>query len=188
MCYFATLKRAALAALALTLAACASMNESQCASADWYDRGVRDGSDGRHQDRYQAYNKDCAEFGVQVDSKAWLSGWEIGIDQYCTRDNGYQVGLRGGSYARSCPQASQDTFLAAFQLGEALYNAQLQVDNLRLQIEELGDEAARDRTSDEQRRVLRRDRRHLKDDLRREEWNLDAAKDRARSAGFPVAY
>lgn len=172
----------------LITSACTSMNQTECEATDWYDRGINDGIDGKPSGRYRDYLEDCGEFGVAVDEHAYLSGWEIGITRYCTADNGYKTGLAGERYANSCPAETADTFFSAYQLGYDIQEQQARVNSLRYQLEQVNDGLARSNISEERRRLLRRDRRHLRGDLQRAEWALRSAGARARDHGFPAPY
>lgn len=174
--------------LAALCGACASMNQGQCETADWFNQGVDDGVSGHTDSRYESYNKDCAEFGVRVDRKAYLSGWEVGIAEYCTANNGYDEGLSGNNYRNSCPTQLQDGFFAAYQLGQRLFDQRSRIDALRYELEEVNDDLARHGLSDEQRAILRRDRRHLKRDIDREQIALGMIASQARSQGFPAPF
>lgn len=169
---------------ALTVAACATMDQAECETANWYDVGIGDGEHGRASRRYQDYRDDCAEFGVSVDTKAYREGWETGIARYCTRDNGYRVGINGVAYQDSCPAEYEDAFFSAYQLGRAVHTHRHRVDELHHEIEEVGDELEMDDLTEDKRNSLRDKRKRLKKDLEREEWALLAAASEARSHGF----
>ncbi|MDH3265262.1 MAG: DUF2799 domain-containing protein, partial [Paracoccaceae bacterium] len=58
----------ALAALSFSLlAACASLTEEECRTADWVRIGVRDGAEGRGTDHVEAHRRACAGVGVSPD-------------------------------------------------------------------------------------------------------------------------
>lgn len=169
---------------ATLLASCASLDESQCLLADFRFLGEEDGEKGRPRTRIDTYEKDCGEYGLSVDRQAYALGWEEGIVKFCTRDNGYEYGLGGNHYQKSCPVELADTFFNAYQLGRAVYTAKTEVERLETDISRLGDKLAKDDLKSDQRAELREDRNDAKDDLRKAERQLDIAEDEARDAGF----
>lgn len=166
------------------LSSCATMNEGQCVSANWYDVGYEDGRQGKSIRSVSNYVNDCSEYGLNVDHTAYEDGWHDGIPSFCTADNGYQVGRNGGFYDNACPTGLKDRFYVAYLLGTSVHEARLRVDELRDEIEELGDKAARSGISDDRRKQLRRDRKKRKDDLEDAELDLFAAELRASENGF----
>ncbi len=169
---------------AAVLASCASLDESECLLADFRFLGEEDGEKGQPRTRIDTYETDCAEYGLDVDRQAYALGWEVGIVRFCTRENGYEYGLAGNFYQRSCPVELADEFSNAYQLGRAVYNARSEVDRLEAEITRLGDKLARDDLKSEKRAELREEREDAKDDLRKAERQLDTAQDEARDAGF----
>ena len=169
---------------AVLLSGCASLDESECLLADFRYLGEEDGEKGRPRTRINTYESDCAAHGLSVDRQAYALGWEVGIVKFCTRDNGYEFGLEGNHYQRSCPVELADTFFNAYQLGRAVYDAETEVERLETQISRLGDKLAKDDLKSEKRKELREDREDAKDDLRQAKRDLDDAEDEARDAGF----
>ena len=126
------------------LTSCASLDESECLLADFRFLGEEDGEKGRPRTRIDTYEKDCASYGLAVDRQAYAQGWEVGIVRFCTRDNGYEYGLEGNHYQRSCPVELADVFFNAYQLGRAIYDAKTEVARLETEITRLGDQLAKD--------------------------------------------
>ena len=116
-------------ALLSLLAACATMNESECRSADWFAIGETDGRGGQRSTHYEEHESACSEYGVRVDVGAYADGWETGIQQFCTRENGFNFGAEGGRYKDSCPQEYQDSFFSAYLLGRNISEKQSEVDH-----------------------------------------------------------
>lgn len=97
-----------LAAGALALiAGCTSVPVEErvaaCAQTDWHRYGVNDGRLGvPASDRTDTF-ADCAELGHPVDVAAYQRGRAEGLREYCTVENGYEVGYRGRRYEQVCP-------------------------------------------------------------------------------------
>lgn len=68
--------KASLLALAL-LAGCASMSDTECRSANWYDVGYRDGRL-KLQSQAAVYAQQCERHGVKVDAARYEEGLRHG--------------------------------------------------------------------------------------------------------------
>jgi Protein of unknown function (DUF2799) len=75
---------AALAVLALS-AGCSPMTQTQCASANWYDLGYRDGDMYGIQPRIDQYAYQCRAVGVEAQAPAYLAGWKDGYGERASR-------------------------------------------------------------------------------------------------------
>ena len=65
------------------LAGCAAfaLSEAECRSANWYQRGERDGFGG-HPTQIVRLTQQCAKHGVVVAEADYLKGWEAGHDEW----------------------------------------------------------------------------------------------------------
>lgn len=123
--------------LPLVVSACATLNEAECETSNWRDLGQRNGQDGRASSYIIEHEKACSRFGVPVDSASWRAGWEIGIRQYCTPQNGLAQGKEGKSYSQSCPAAVAPGFLRTYAIGKQVYDARRERENISNQIDRL---------------------------------------------------
>lgn len=164
------------------------MDQDECAVADWYEVGRQQGEQGRDSLSYKNYVEACSEFAIEVDTNAYQVGWEDGIDLYCTRDNGFEEGVQGGSYNNTCPVALSDAFFNAYQLGRAIRTHSERISELQADLEKVLDRAHRSGVTDEQLAVLRRERKYLKRDIQQAEYELSRARQEAQDNGFKVAY
>lgn len=143
-------------AAALALAGCATLNESECRTADWFQLGARDGADGTARTRIEEHRQACAEFGLAADDAAWFQGYAAGLQDYCTADNGYRVGRRGGYYGRVCPAPEERAFLDAYELGRETHEVEREIAEIDRRAESLQQRLVSDKLDDDVRRELRR--------------------------------
>ncbi len=174
--------------LSVFLDGCASMDQAECVAANWHALGLGDGQEGKKSTHYSEYRKDCSAFGVSVDADAYIDGWETGIRNYCTRDNGFRVGVKGSIYQHSCPSESEDRFSNSYQTGRAVFLKQMRVNTLRREVQKSGDDLSKPELTEEQRNSLSAKRKHAKRDLERANIALLLTKSEARKQGFPVSY
>lgn len=157
----------AMLAAALALGSCATLDESECRTADWFQLGVRDGTEGYPRTRLDEHRKACSEFDMAADDAQWREGYENGLLDYCTVDNGYQVGRGGGYYSRVCPAQVEHEFVAAYDLGKETYDVEREMAELDRRVRALQERLVSDKISDSTRREVRR---HLSDLYDRSHW------------------
>lgn len=135
--------RAVLPLLALlALGSCASLTEEECRAGDWFQIGIADGAEGRGTDRIEAHRRACADVGVTPDTEAWLRGRERGLRLYCVPRKAYEVGRQGRAIAEGCTPAERARMAPAFEWGRQYWRLELQADDLRGEIREIGRELA----------------------------------------------
>lgn len=88
-----------------------------CANSDWYRFGVNDGTLGVPSSERGSLFAECSEFGHPVDASAYQAGRAEGLKEYCTVENGYQVGYSGRRYEQICPPDLEPDFLQGYAQG-----------------------------------------------------------------------
>jgi hypothetical protein len=163
--------RVSAAIIAFTaLASCATLNEEQCQTANWYELGQSDGAAGQPASHIDSHRRACAEHNLPVDDTQWSVGWQQGIRSFCTPDNGLTIGREGRYYANSCPPDLKAGFESAYTVAKALHDARQSRDNLMNEIASL-ESAARDAKTPE-------DRSRIYSDLDRKQADLRVAERR----------
>jgi len=93
---------------ALTIA----MNELNCYVADWQALGFEEAEQGKV---FSNTSRNCSDFGVAVDERQFEIGYDLGIKNYCTKENGSAVGRVGHEYLDVCPRSLEVNFLKGYQ-------------------------------------------------------------------------
>lgn len=158
----------------LAMAGCATLNESQCRSVNWYELGARDGSEGHPATRLDAHRDACDDYSIRPDGASYLAGRDLGLRQYCVFDNAVREGLAGRSYQNVCPPAISQRFAELHWVAYAVYAARQNLESLNRKAESLERERRSDKTSAERRGQIR-------DELRAFDRKLDRARDEVRS-------
>ena len=109
------------------LSGCATLSKQECMIGDWQAIGYNDGVAGYHSDRLASHTKACAKASVAPDYQAWARGRQLGLQQYCTVNNAYNVGRRGNRLNNVCPIASATALRQANQSGLNYYTLDSQV-------------------------------------------------------------
>ncbi|MBK25725.1 MAG: hypothetical protein CME70_17130 [Halobacteriovorax sp.] len=99
---------------------CATLNEDECRTGDWYGQGLKNGREGRN--LLSAHTKACSEYGINPNIAEYTKGFGAGIKSYCTPENGYRVGVEGKTYQKVCPIRMEKAFLAKYRLGKKIYD------------------------------------------------------------------
>lgn len=114
----------------LLLAGCAAtptVSENQCIAGDWQTIGYGDGMAGFASTRLLMHQEACGDFGIIPVREEYLAGWQEGLSMYCTADNGFQVGQRGGGLNQVCSGELREPFASAHADGRELYLARRDV-------------------------------------------------------------
>jgi len=119
------------ACAALLIAGCATMDKSECRSADWRTIGLEDGAAGRQLSYVGNHRRSCAEYGVTPNLDAYRDGHADGARQFCTPLNGFRQGRAGRSYGGICPADLEGGFLAAHATGRRLHDLSSEIDHLQ---------------------------------------------------------
>ncbi len=145
------------------------MSEGECLTANWVDRGYKDGRHGYPASRVVDHSEACAKVGVAPDIRLYRKGYDQGIAQYCTPANAVAEGRAGHAYGHVCPARLEGRFLVYYRQGRVAYDAQQRVDRLNSESRRLQHEL------DEEKEA--RARRRLRSELQ----NLDRRLRRARN-------
>lgn len=161
-----TIARAGLlAAMVALLGGCASMTEEECLSADWYERGLRDGRSGQPPDYLNEHREACSKVHVTPDAERYAQGRALGVREYCRPENGTRLGRIGATYRRACPAELEGPFLERYRPAYRVYESEQRLSNLNNEIRNKERQLESEKDEDKRRR-LRRELRDLDDRVR----------------------
>jgi hypothetical protein len=103
------------------VSACSSLSQRECLEGDWYNIGVRDGSNGEAAALFQKHTEACREYGVNPNRQTYDTGRVEGLKVFCTPENGFALGKRGRFYYDVCPPGLAGNFLRRYRLGYQMY-------------------------------------------------------------------
>ncbi len=116
---------------------CATLNESECKSANWEIIGLEDGSKGRDSSYIGEHRKACSEYTISPDLEAYLKGHAAGLRNYCTEQTGYSLGERGKALSQVCSGPLAANFARGYHLGYRVFQARAEVQAVRSKIDSL---------------------------------------------------
>lgn len=127
----------------LLLAGCETVSKEQCVAGDWVALGKADGANGYPTSRLSDIVKDCGRYGVTPDTDQYMSGWNQGVQIYCTPMNGYNVGRQGKSASPVCPPQMASSFEYAHSLGSRIWQARSKVEDQQRRVRDLDNRISR---------------------------------------------
>lgn len=93
-----------------------SETQATCRSTDWYEKGRQDGSTGL-QPRTENYQTSCGEDFHSEAQALYMNGFHAGLTDYCSPENGFQIGQMGGALENHCPELMKDAFKQGYVKG-----------------------------------------------------------------------
>ena len=115
------------------LAGCATLNEDECITADWYAIGYEDGANGLPDTRIGSHREACAKHGVTPNLRHYQDGHDEGLLTFCTPRNGFNRARNGYQYQGICPPLLEADFLDGYDAGRQIYQATSDVSDFEQQ-------------------------------------------------------
>ncbi|MBV1908510.1 MAG: DUF2799 domain-containing protein [Kangiellaceae bacterium] len=119
----------------IQMSGCATLNESECQSANWEIIGLEDGSKGRNTSYIGEHREACSEYRIAPDLTSYIKGHKQGLKQFCTQQNGYQQGVKGATNNQVCTGSSVRDFNRGHQDGLRIYRASKEILGLESEID-----------------------------------------------------
>lgn len=92
--------------LSCVIAGCATTQSSSytsdCSTADWKQIGITDGTHGHNAQRILSHQKACQKTNTTPNIALWEEGRQIGLKNYCTKANAYDLGRHGYTLTGVC--------------------------------------------------------------------------------------
>lgn len=102
---------------ALVLGGCAGSEIRGCRDGEGYSLGYQDAMYGFTKNYAQDREKACAGIGAKLDDKKYAQGFSSGLKKFCQSEYGYEFGIQGQVYQRTCPKISEAKFLSGYLVG-----------------------------------------------------------------------
>lgn len=145
---------ALLLAAAALLAGCESLSPAECATADWRQLGVQDGSRGRG-DRAADYHESCAKAGIAVNVAVYREGRNQGLVNYCQPANALNEGLAGNNYEGVCPAPMDQNFRNIHGIAWREQDARKNLARMQREQDQMQSELRDSKTTEDRKRTLR---------------------------------
>jgi len=112
---------AAVLIVPMSLIGCASISKDDCLAGSWADIGYRDGVNGQARGKLADYAKTCGKYNVAPDREAYLSAYRQGIAEYCTYEQGLELGESGAGFNQACSGNLSQGFAQGYDEGRVIY-------------------------------------------------------------------
>jgi hypothetical protein len=134
---FKGIRLSAIALACLFVGGCSTPSLLPCATTDWYELGRRHGATGSPESEGKVLKMSCNSEEEKQDALAlYENGRSLGIAEYCTEENGFEMGRTGQKYLGVCPMVLEETFRVGYKRGERA--SKLQSINEKLKKQDLG--------------------------------------------------
>jgi hypothetical protein len=160
------------------LAGCESLSPAECATADWRQLGVQDGSRGRT-DRAADYYESCAKAGISVNVAVYRAGRDQGLQSYCQPANALNEGLAGNSYEGVCPAPMDQNFRNIHGIAWREQDARKTLARLQREQDQMQAELRDAKTAEDRKRTLR-------EQLARSDRRIEEARYAVRDASYQL--
>lgn len=104
------------------------ITRERCESLDYYNMGLVDGTEAQRRGlKLESWKWDCKSFKIVPKEDDYNKGYDIGIDKYCSCENGFASGIRAeigelkGQYY-VCGQERKNVFFWAHEQGQKFEN------------------------------------------------------------------
>ncbi|NQZ33306.1 MAG: DUF2799 domain-containing protein [Oceanospirillaceae bacterium] len=174
----------AMASLAIFISGCASLSQSECISANWYDLGAQNAMSGKESSYVAEHTKACGEYAINPDFTLYKLGWLNGQSQFCTAASGWRFAAKGGHYKNTCSLYNERDFLAGFRLGKTKREKQAEVNNIKAELKTLVKYSLKEGLTPQQLADIAFERLDLKMDLRFLDMEINRLEDKAQRNGY----
>ncbi len=139
----------------LSLAACASRpaDKASCDQRDWFELGRHDGAQGATEDILNRHSKDCRKQFRSDWETMYANGRNAGLVEYCSPDNGFQLGKMGIAYMYVCPSTMESKFLSSYRKGQRARELEIENKKLDSKIDTISEKLSASRNEFEKARM-----------------------------------
>lgn len=115
------------------LTACSHTKEQSqvCQELDWYEIGRQDGTKGLNLAESKKVHTFCEGSDQSLAEALYYNGYDAGAAQYCTAENGYELGRTGQKMNAICPPMIKSEFEKSYAQGARYAN--LTKENLEIE-------------------------------------------------------
>ncbi len=92
-----------------------------CANTDWYEIGRQDGAKGLSEDQLELRLRSCVPNQRERVAQLYLTGRNVGLVDYCSPTNAFNLGRNGQAYTQVCPHPMERDFLREYRRGQRVF-------------------------------------------------------------------
>ena len=182
---FMTFKRLiGLAVISVFISGCATLNEAECISANWYDLGSENALSGKKSSFVAEHTSACKKYQITPDFDLYREGWQQGIKQFCSAQSGWRYGIAGNYYRNTCDTQAQAECLKGYNPARKIVQKKREISDLKSDARRLRESIVKDKLTDKEQASITLDHLDVRLDLQLLELELFQLESRARENGF----
>ncbi len=115
------------------------LTKKECEELSWQNVGYQSVVNTHNEDFITKYSEQCSQYGIKTNLAEVKKGQKKAIKTFCHFNNGYEIGLKGQAYNKSCEQTN-NSFTIAYQIGYQQFLLNKKIESAESKINELEDE------------------------------------------------
>jgi len=129
----------------LFFTACAQTAPVACQEVDWYELGRQDGAKGHTGENLKGRRQVtavCEDSDPSLNEAFYNNGFDAGVAQYCSPQNGFELGHAGLAVADICPPLAREDFTQHVEQGRRLAQIENEKQNIDTRLLALNKQSA----------------------------------------------
>ena len=146
--------------LIFAIAGCSTASKLPCETTDWYEIGRQKGATGTGKALPSELASSCRSEESKLDAQALFeSGHSLGLTEYCSEKNGYQLGQMDQNYKMgTCPQLLEENFLKGYRSGQEAVQISRERKNIKNKIQRIEGQLRQDNLHFSKKALLKAER------------------------------
>lgn len=178
------LRLSSIGLMSLLIASCATLNEAECISANWYDLGFDNALLGKKSSYVSEHTSACQKYAITPDFEQYREGWQQGVKKFCTAQSGWRYGIAGNYYRNTCDAQSEAEFFKGYQPAREIAQKKRDIDQLKRELRSIRERSYNDKLSKEEQARASHEQLDARLDLQLLELELFRLESNARKLNF----
>ncbi|MFT7560827.1 MAG: hypothetical protein ACI93R_002750 [Flavobacteriales bacterium] len=94
-----------------------SIKDFNCETSDWTKLGFETAVSGKSVRHFDNYKNACGAKITDAVIDQYVNGYTLGVVEYCTQENGFDIGERGDAIPSVCPIEYREIFMSGYYKG-----------------------------------------------------------------------
>lgn len=127
------------------ISACGTASKKDfCNNTDWKEEGRKSGQQGNSADVVMKDQRACADLGIEISLEDYKSGWDEGIQEYCSEESAFDLGKKSEKHkVENCPIVFRPNFLASYEKGQKLKDVNQKIEKVEKKMSDADAEKAK---------------------------------------------
>ncbi|TVZ40171.1 uncharacterized protein DUF2799 [Alteromonadaceae bacterium 2753L.S.0a.02] len=92
------------------------------AKESWFDEGYKTAMEAKPIRTFDKYKNQCGEAITKEQRASFIDGYTKGALEFCTYENGFEIGKTNKEFPQVCPFEIRGKFLEGYKRGQIAYN------------------------------------------------------------------